>query len=193
MCRVRVPIPLIGGLYSCTRSACVGMRIVVLAGPWGRASSQLVGERCYCSAGSIRSRSICPAASRSCSRTNSLVERPSNSAATPTCLLSSESTRMWSRGSSSSGIVSVLQVLRLNLCGDSITSHANGPTLICVARQHSDMGKQLSVRIDDDLEEMIEEEIESHPYEPSESDVVRTAIREYLSGNANSPRAVRVD
>jgi len=55
------------------------------------------------------------------------------------------------------------------------------------------MAKQLSVRIDDELEEMIREEIASHPYEPTESDIVRTALREYLSGNANRPRAVKAD
>lgn len=65
--------------------------------------------------------------------------------------------------------------------------------LINVAWQHGGMGKQLSVRIDDELEEMLREEIDSHPYEPTESDVVRTALREYLSGNANSPRVARAD
>lgn len=42
------------------------------------------------------------------------------------------------------------------------------------------MSKQLSVRIDDDLEELIEEEKASSPYEPSESDIVRAALRTYL-------------
>lgn len=42
------------------------------------------------------------------------------------------------------------------------------------------MGKQLSVRIDDDLEELIEKEKAKSPYEPSESDIVRAALREYL-------------
>ena len=50
------------------------------------------------------------------------------------------------------------------------------------------MGKQLSVRIDDDLEELIEKEKAKSPYEPSESDIVRAALREYLQedeeGNA---------
>ena len=55
------------------------------------------------------------------------------------------------------------------------------------------MAKQLSVRVDDELEDMIREEIESHPYEPTESDIVRTALREYLSGNANRAPAVTAD
>lgn len=55
------------------------------------------------------------------------------------------------------------------------------------------MSKQLSVRIDDELEEMISEEKEAHPYTPSESDIVRTALREYLSGNAHSAQAVKAD
>lgn len=42
------------------------------------------------------------------------------------------------------------------------------------------MGKQLSVRIDDDLEELIEKEKAKSPYEPSESDIVRAALRDYL-------------
>jgi len=42
------------------------------------------------------------------------------------------------------------------------------------------MSKQLSVRIDDDLEELIEEEKARSPYEPSESDIVRAALRTYL-------------
>lgn len=50
------------------------------------------------------------------------------------------------------------------------------------------MGKQLSVRIDDDLEELIEKEKAKSPYEPSESDIVRAALRDYLQedeeGNA---------
>ncbi|WP_154021060.1 ribbon-helix-helix domain-containing protein [Haloarcula sp. CBA1127] len=55
------------------------------------------------------------------------------------------------------------------------------------------MAKQLSVRIDDELEEMISEEVEAHPYEPSESDIVRTALREYLQGNANSAQVAKAD
>jgi len=55
------------------------------------------------------------------------------------------------------------------------------------------MADQLSVRIGDDLEEMIEEEIESHPYEPGKSDIVRTALREYLTGNANSSQVARIN
>jgi len=37
------------------------------------------------------------------------------------------------------------------------------------------MGKQLSVRIDDDLEELIEKEKAKSPYEPSESAAAMTA------------------
>lgn len=55
------------------------------------------------------------------------------------------------------------------------------------------MAKQLSVRIDDDLEQMIEEEIDASPYNPSESDIVRTALREFLQGNASSGQAVKAD
>jgi len=55
------------------------------------------------------------------------------------------------------------------------------------------MADQLSVRIDDELEEMIEEERESHPYTPDKSDIVRTALREYLSGNANSGQVAKAD
>lgn len=42
------------------------------------------------------------------------------------------------------------------------------------------MAKQLSVRIDDDLEEMMESEKEKLPYEITDSQIVRTALREYL-------------
>ena len=41
------------------------------------------------------------------------------------------------------------------------------------------IGKQVSVRIDDDLEELIEKEKAKSPYEPNESDIVRAALREY--------------
>jgi Arc/MetJ-type ribon-helix-helix transcriptional regulator len=55
------------------------------------------------------------------------------------------------------------------------------------------MAKQLSVRVDDELERMIDEEKQAHPYDPTESDIVRTALREYLEGNANNARAVTAD
>jgi len=55
------------------------------------------------------------------------------------------------------------------------------------------MAKQLSVRVDDELEAMIEEEQDAHPYNVSESDIVRAALREYLSGNADMPPAVTAD
>ena len=44
--------------------------------------------------------------------------------------------------------------------------------------------EQLSVKIDANLAEMIEEEIKASPYEPDKSDIVRTALRAYLEGNA---------
>lgn len=46
------------------------------------------------------------------------------------------------------------------------------------------MAKQLSVRIDDEIEDLIEEEKKRSPYEPTDSDIVRAALREYLSGNS---------
>jgi Arc/MetJ-type ribon-helix-helix transcriptional regulator len=55
------------------------------------------------------------------------------------------------------------------------------------------MAKQLSVRIDDDLEQMIADEIDANPYNPSESDIVRTALREFLEGNVNSSQAAKAD
>ena len=47
------------------------------------------------------------------------------------------------------------------------------------------MGKQLSVRIDDDLEALMEAEKNRHEFEPSDSEIVRAALREYLEGNSN--------
>ena len=46
------------------------------------------------------------------------------------------------------------------------------------------MAKQLSVRIDDELEELMEKEKKRSPYEPTDSDIVRAALREYLKGNS---------
>lgn len=48
------------------------------------------------------------------------------------------------------------------------------------------MAKQLSVRIDDELEELIEAEKDKVPYEIQTSEIVRTALREHLSGNARA-------
>lgn len=56
------------------------------------------------------------------------------------------------------------------------------------------MGKQLSVRIDDELEDALEAEKEKHaPFQPSDSDIVREALREYLAGNLNSQAMVTAD
>jgi Arc/MetJ-type ribon-helix-helix transcriptional regulator len=51
----------------------------------------------------------------------------------------------------------------------------------------------LSVRIDDDLAEMLEEETEAWPYKIDKSEVVRTALREYLEGNAAQNQPVRAN
>lgn len=48
------------------------------------------------------------------------------------------------------------------------------------------MSKQLSIRIDDDLEKLIAEEQEKVPYDVPTSEIVRTALREHLSGNARA-------
>lgn len=49
------------------------------------------------------------------------------------------------------------------------------------------MSKQLSVRIDDELEKALENhKEEQEPYEPTDSDVVRAALREYLKGNSKT-------
>lgn len=53
------------------------------------------------------------------------------------------------------------------------------------------MAKQLSVRIDDDLEKLMELEKKRSPYEPTDSDIVRAALREYLAGNSNPTRMVQ--
>lgn len=47
------------------------------------------------------------------------------------------------------------------------------------------MSEQLSIRIDEELAELIEKERESQPYDVPKSEIVRTALREHLSGNAN--------
>ena len=52
------------------------------------------------------------------------------------------------------------------------------------------MAKQLSVRIDDELEKLMEIEKDRSPYEPTDSDIVRAALREYLSGNGKRTAAV---
>lgn len=48
------------------------------------------------------------------------------------------------------------------------------------------MAKQLSIRIDDELEELIKAEQEKVPYDVPTSEIVRTALREHLSGNARA-------
>lgn len=50
------------------------------------------------------------------------------------------------------------------------------------------MAKQLSVRIDDELEELMEAEKKRSPYEPTDSDIVRAALREYLSGKEGNSK-----
>lgn len=53
------------------------------------------------------------------------------------------------------------------------------------------MSKQLSVRIDDELEAALEEHKErQEPYEPTDSDIVRAALREYLQGNSTPQKAM---
>jgi Arc/MetJ-type ribon-helix-helix transcriptional regulator len=54
------------------------------------------------------------------------------------------------------------------------------------------MSKQLSIRIDDELEELIEKEQDSTPYDIPTSEIVRTALREHLSGNASARTAATV-
>jgi len=53
--------------------------------------------------------------------------------------------------------------------------------------------KQLSVKIDDELHELIEEERDALPYNVDKSEVVRTALREYLEGNAAQNQPVRAN
>ena len=52
---------------------------------------------------------------------------------------------------------------------------------------------QLSVKVDDELFEMIEEERDALPYNVDRSEVIRKAIREYLEGNAARSQPVRAD
>lgn len=52
--------------------------------------------------------------------------------------------------------------------------------IVSSRRSYNTMGKQLSVRIDDDLEDCIEKEREISPYNPDDSEIVRAALREYL-------------
>jgi hypothetical protein len=49
---------------------------------------------------------------------------------------------------------------------------------------------QLSVRIDDELEELIEKEQDKYPYEIDKSKIVRTALREHLSGNVTAAKTI---
>ena len=51
----------------------------------------------------------------------------------------------------------------------------------------------ISVRIDDELEELIEKEQEKSPYEVPKSEIVRTALREHLSGNATAAETIVAD
>ncbi|SNZ18243.1 hypothetical protein SAMN06269185_3306 [Natronoarchaeum philippinense] len=55
------------------------------------------------------------------------------------------------------------------------------------------MAKQLSVRIDDELEELIQKEQDEVPYDVPQSEIVRTALREHLSGNATAAKTVVAD
>jgi len=52
---------------------------------------------------------------------------------------------------------------------------------------------QFSVKVDDELWELIEEERDAAPYQVDRSEIVRTAIREYLEGNAKSRPPVSAD
>jgi len=66
----------------------------------------------------------------------------------------------------------------------------------CSSATHG-MGKQLSIRINDELEQLIEEEQAAIPYDVPESEIVRAAIREHLprsncsnsGGNGNGQQA----
>jgi Arc/MetJ-type ribon-helix-helix transcriptional regulator len=49
------------------------------------------------------------------------------------------------------------------------------------------MSKTITVRIDDDLQELIEKRQDESPYDIPTSEIVRTALREHLSGNADAP------
>lgn len=52
------------------------------------------------------------------------------------------------------------------------------------------MAKQLSVRIGDELEEQLEAEKEKHePFEPSDSEIVREALRQYFRTTASESGA----
>ena len=46
------------------------------------------------------------------------------------------------------------------------------------------MGTQISVRLDDDLEEHLEQYCDAQRFEPTKSDVVRKAFREFLKSEA---------
>jgi Arc/MetJ-type ribon-helix-helix transcriptional regulator len=48
------------------------------------------------------------------------------------------------------------------------------------------MGTQISVRLDDDLEEHLEQYCEQQYFEPTKSDVVRKALVEFLKSEQDS-------
>ena len=52
---------------------------------------------------------------------------------------------------------------------------------------------QISFRVDDDLEKLIEEEQEKLPYEVPKSEIIRTALREHLQGNAPAAETIVAD
>jgi Arc/MetJ-type ribon-helix-helix transcriptional regulator len=51
----------------------------------------------------------------------------------------------------------------------------------------------ISVRLDDELEDLLEEKQDSLPYEVPKSEIVRTALREHLQGNATAAKAITAD
>jgi len=52
---------------------------------------------------------------------------------------------------------------------------------------------QISFRVDEDLEELIEKEQEKLPYDIPKSEIIRTALREHLTGNANAAKTILAD
>jgi Arc/MetJ-type ribon-helix-helix transcriptional regulator len=51
------------------------------------------------------------------------------------------------------------------------------------------MARTITVRIDDELEELLEAEQSRHPYEVPVSEIVRTALREHLDREGNGDLA----
>lgn len=52
---------------------------------------------------------------------------------------------------------------------------------------------QISFRVDDELEELIEKEQEKQPYDVPKSEIIRTALRKHLQGNATAAKAMTAD